>query len=175
MISRKQLYAAGEPLGDSATRRKLGGGYLCGMGGGGGSSESSTASNTSTVNKDARQVLDGGAVGISGDGNSLGISSTTNNDIHTVDSTSIAAGRDIALSSIANNSTNTEHLLAASELLFSQIGKSVQSSMDLTKSLSSTASAAFSDATAQATGNKQLMMVGLAVIGLAAVTMAGKK
>ena len=34
--SRRELYALGEPFGDSATTRKLGGGYVCGGGGGGG-------------------------------------------------------------------------------------------------------------------------------------------
>jgi len=40
--SRRQLYAMGEPLGDSATYRKAGGGLVCGGGGGGGGSPSST-------------------------------------------------------------------------------------------------------------------------------------
>ena len=35
--SRRQLEALGEPFGDSATQKKLGGGYICGFGGGGGS------------------------------------------------------------------------------------------------------------------------------------------
>lgn len=34
--SRRELYAMGEPLGDSVTTRKLGGGYVCGGGGKGG-------------------------------------------------------------------------------------------------------------------------------------------
>jgi hypothetical protein len=33
--SRRELYALGEPFGDSATQEKLGGGYVCGGGGGG--------------------------------------------------------------------------------------------------------------------------------------------
>ena len=33
--SRRELYALGEPFGDSATEQKLGGGYVCGGGGGG--------------------------------------------------------------------------------------------------------------------------------------------
>ena len=31
--SRRELEAFGEPLGDSVTQRKLGGGYICGGGG----------------------------------------------------------------------------------------------------------------------------------------------
>ena len=36
--SRRQLYAMGEPIGDSATRRKADGGLILGDGGGGGQS-----------------------------------------------------------------------------------------------------------------------------------------
>jgi len=44
--SRRQLYAMGEPLGDSATRRKAGGGLVLGDGGGGSSPASTTVSAT---------------------------------------------------------------------------------------------------------------------------------
>jgi hypothetical protein len=37
-ISRQKLYSLGEPFGDSATERKVDGGYICGGGGGKGSS-----------------------------------------------------------------------------------------------------------------------------------------
>ncbi len=40
--SRRQLYAMGEPIGDSATRRKAGGGLILGDGGGGGGSPEKT-------------------------------------------------------------------------------------------------------------------------------------
>ena len=45
--SRRQLYAVGEPFGESATQRKLGG-RIYGGGGGGGSSQPSHTTNTST-------------------------------------------------------------------------------------------------------------------------------
>ena len=50
--SRRQLEALGEPFGDSATQKKLGGGYICGFGGGGSSAPSqptSTSTTTSTI------------------------------------------------------------------------------------------------------------------------------
>jgi len=49
--SRRELEAFGEPLGDSVTQRKLGGGYICGgggKGGGGGGSAPPPASQTVT-------------------------------------------------------------------------------------------------------------------------------
>ena len=41
-ISRRDLYAMGEPFGDSATQHKVGGGRIYGGGGGGGGNQTST-------------------------------------------------------------------------------------------------------------------------------------
>jgi hypothetical protein len=46
--SRRELYALGEPLGDSATYLKADGGYILGDGGGGGGSQPSNTTSTST-------------------------------------------------------------------------------------------------------------------------------
>ena len=62
-ISRRELYANGEPLGDGATRKKLGGGYVCGFGG-----DSSSSSSNTTNNYDKRVVTNDG-FGLSGDNN----------------------------------------------------------------------------------------------------------
>jgi hypothetical protein len=48
--SRRELYAAGEFLGDSSTQRKLGGGYICGGGGGGGPAPAPQPTQNTTVN-----------------------------------------------------------------------------------------------------------------------------
>lgn len=68
-ISRRELYAMGEPLGDSATSPKLGGGYVCG---GGGSRSSSTQE---TFNTDKRVVTESG-IGVSGNDNIISVTST---------------------------------------------------------------------------------------------------
>ena len=71
MTTRQKLYEFGMPLGDGATRAKLGGGYVCG---GGGDSSSSQASST-TDNRVA--VQDG--VGLSAsNGNWIDLSRTSN-------------------------------------------------------------------------------------------------
>jgi len=168
MISRKQLYAMGEPIGESCTRHKLGGGYVCGGGGGGGKSESTNSTQTTTENSDKRAVVDGGSIGVTGDKNSL----TTYNT--SVDSTSIDAGKQIALAGIANNATNVDHLFAAAEALFGQAQKNQDAVTTLTGQLAGTAASAYSDATAQATGNKSLILVAIAVVGIAAVMMMKK-
>jgi len=65
MISRKTLYALGEPIGDSATVAKVGGGIVCGGGG-----SSSSASHSTTNNTDARVAVQDG-VGLSGSSNNV--------------------------------------------------------------------------------------------------------
>lgn len=211
MTSRKHLYAMGEPIGDGATRRKLGGGLILGDGGEGGSSSSSTASSMSTTNKDQRLVADGGSIGLSGDNSRINSTSTSTTNLQVVDTGTVQAGRDIALASLASNNTNTDHLFAAADTLFGQIGKNLSHAADLTATLqqgsndalkanigltsllannaqsdlskgydlasklASGAASAYSDATAQATGNKSLIMVAIVVCGLAAVLVLGKK
>jgi hypothetical protein len=73
-VSRRQLYAMGEPLGESATSAKLGGGYVCGGGGGSKSSQSS-------ANYDQRVAVQDG-IGLSGSsGNTITASSSTHYNI----------------------------------------------------------------------------------------------
>lgn len=64
--SKRQLYAAGMPLGESVTRAKLGGGYICGGGGGSSSKQSSS-------NQDNRVAVQDG----------IGLSASNNNTINT--------------------------------------------------------------------------------------------
>lgn len=68
-ISRRELYAFGEPLGECVTTRKPGGGVVCG-GGGGGSTANNTTTTTSTENTDNRISQQGGAA-VSGNNNTL--------------------------------------------------------------------------------------------------------
>lgn len=72
-LSRRELYAAGEPLGECVTRAKLGGGYVCG-GGGGGSSSSSSSSTTN--NTDKRQAVGDGGLAVSADSSSVSVNVT---------------------------------------------------------------------------------------------------
>ena len=66
--SRRQLYAAGEPLGQCATQRKLCGGYRCG--GGGGGDDTNEGAKTETTNVDRRNAVQNGD-GVSGDSNTV--------------------------------------------------------------------------------------------------------
>lgn len=56
--SRRELYAAGEFLGDSSTQRKLGGGYICGGGGSGGGGPTQTTNVNTNVPEYARPYVE---------------------------------------------------------------------------------------------------------------------
>ena len=161
-ISRRQLYEHGEPLGDSATRRKLGGGYVCGFGG-----SSSSASTQETNNFDQRNAVQDG-IGLSG---SSGNAVTLNN----TNTTNITDGGIVtkALDSInLNNATNAqgfESLLGAAESLWQRgeklIGQTQQSVAD-----------AYMTAQTEAKGtldNRTIAVI--AVAGAAALAFASRR
>lgn len=163
MTSRRELYAHGEPFGDSATRAKLGGGYVCG---GGGDSSSSSTQNTTTNQYDQRAITDA---------RQTNTTTNTTTNITALDGGAIDASKSIALAGIANNSTNTAALFAVADKLFSQTAKTLDANTQLAGTLASGANKAYADATSQATGNKNLVYAGLAVVGLAAFSFFGKK
>ncbi len=161
-ISRRELYAHGEPFGDSATRRKLGGGYVCGFGG-----SSSSASTQETNNFDQRNAVQDG-IGLSG---SSGNAVTLNN----TNTTNITDGGIVtkALDSInLNNATNAEgfeSLLSAAESLWQRgeklIGQTQQSVAD-----------AYMTAQTEAKGtldNRTIAVI--AVAGAAALAFASRR
>lgn len=166
--SRRQLYALGEPLGNSATRVKLGGGCVCG---GGGDSESSQ----STSNFDQRVAVQDG-VGLSGSsGNFIQTSSTYNvvdggivgRGLDTVDKTVKSALDAINVSS-ANNADGFSKLLDITGDMFTKsqglIGQTQKSVAD-----------AYSMAQTDAKGtidNRTIVVI--AVAGLAAFAYANK-
>lgn len=167
MTSRRELYAHGEPFGDSATRKKLGGGYVCGFGG---DSSSSSTQQTTVNNYDQRSITDARS-----ETTSTTTNTSTTNNITSLDPGAIDAGKSIALAGIANNSTNTDHLLAVADSLFAKTSDLMTTNTKLAATLASGANQAYADATSQATGNKNIVYAGLAVVGLAAMTFFGKK
>ena len=188
-ISRRQLYEAGLPLGDGATRAKPGGGRV--MGFGGDSSSATTNQQTNQVwNTDNRTVSDNRSydtvtntttsIGSGNVGSSLsrvGNVESNSNNVTTItqsDQGAIAAGAAIASAALSGNSGTVASVLDLTKFLFSQGQKSLDANVQLTGQLASGASQAYSDATAQATGNKSLILVAIAVVGLAAVFMFKK-
>lgn len=147
-LSRRELYAAGEPLGDCATARKPCGGYLCGGGG-----RSSSSSAQTTYNTDKRLAVGDGGFGISADNSALSFSDsrTTNvtdarsTVVNALDGGAIAGAFDATKASVSralqtvdlNNATNAEgfsKLLTTAEGLFNKgeylIGQTQQAVAD---------------------------------------------
>ena len=169
--SRRELYALGEPLGDSATRAKPGGGYVCG---GGGSSKSSQA----TSNYDQRVAVQDG-IGLSGSsGNIIQTSSNTHytvtdggivgRGLDTVDKTVKSALDAINVSS-ANNADGFSKLLdiagdmfTTSQGLIGQTQKSVADAYSMAKT------------DAKGTIDNRTIMV-IAVAGMTAFAYANRK
>jgi hypothetical protein len=100
-VSRRELYALGEPLGNSCTEKKPGGRGRVYGGGGGGSSSSST---NQTFNTDKRLITGEGSIGLSLD-DSLSLMNFEDND-----TTSLTDSRSFSSSTSSadtNNSGNT--------------------------------------------------------------------
>lgn len=91
-IYRRQLYEAGLPFGEAATRQKIGGGMLCGGGGSDDAPDNNSTSAPVTTNTDKRLAVQGG-VGVTGDNNTISY-----NDSDTVKALA-DAGADIIKSS----------------------------------------------------------------------------
>lgn len=143
-ISRRDLYAMGEPLGDSSTRRKLGGGIVCGFGG-----DSSSRSSNDTYNTDKKVAVQDG-VGITGDNNNVSMTSS--------DPATVAR----ALDSIdRNNATNAEG--------FTQLLGVAGSLWNQSQNLIGQTQKSVADAYSQAEANKSGTIDNRTMIMLAAV------
>ena len=159
-ISRRELYAHGEPFGESATRRKLGGGYVCGFGG-----SSSSASNQETNNYDQRVAVQDG-IGFSGSSNNALTITTTNN---VTDGGIVSKALDSINLNNATNAQGFESLLGAAESLWQRgeklIGQTQQSVAD-----------AYMTAQTEAKGtldNRTIAVI--AVAGAAALAFASRR
>lgn len=155
-MNRRQLYAAGEPLGDSVTRRKLGGGYLCGGGG-----DSKSSSSTSTTNIDKRMAVGNGAIGASSENSTVSITTTDSGIVsRALDSVDVAS---------ATTAQGFDALLNAADKLFNRgqnlIGQTQQAVAEAYQQ---------AQTTKQATIDNRTLIV-LAVAGAAAVVAMKRK
>lgn len=172
-ISRRALYAAGEPLGDCVTRREAGR-LVCGAG----DSESSQTSNT--TNKDMRVAGAEGSVNVSADGSTVQVVST--------DYGAVNGGLQLAsqsVSAVVQNSKNVQDFGlsmytgalksvndASAAVASAYKGSSAQVA-DAYKGVAADLATAFTDSKAP---EKNILIVGGAVVvGLAAVMFLAKK
>lgn len=119
----------------------------------GGDSSSSTTQNTTYNNYDQRVV---------------------NNNTTNVDAGALKVAESISNNAITTNATNADKLLTVANNLFSQQTKALDTNVQLAKTLAGTAQTAYQDAASQASGNKNLILAGMAVVGLAVVSMFKK-
>lgn len=133
----------------------------------GGDSSSASTTQSTTNNTDKRQVLDGGAVGVSNDGGGTISLALT-------DQGAVRGGLDTANRALASNATNFEHLLSAADALYSKTQSSLDANVKLAGTLAGTAQTAYADAANQASGNKSLIMVAIVVVGVVAALAFGK-
>lgn len=115
-FSRHELYAHGEPFGDSCTRKKIDGkGYICGFGGK--SNSNSTTTNTTTT-EDNRVAVSSG----------VGISNSSGNTINVTDSGATSRALDTADFAIAAVNDSAKSSLAASGSAFDAALRAAQES-----------------------------------------------
>lgn len=163
-ISRRALYAAGEPLGDSATRWEPGR-LVCG---GGGSSKSSTSSSTNYNVEDRRLVTGEGSVGISGNNSSIALYDYSQR----VDPEIAKAAFAFAEKSDATNADGFSKLLGVAEGLFERGESLIAQTQDR---VADAYAAAGSQVIDQAGRIDQKTMIVLAVVGVAAVAVLNRK
>lgn len=164
MYSRRELYARGEPFGDSCTRRE--GGRVIYGGGGSSSSSSSpttTTTQTTTQNTDKRIAIQDG-IGISSD------SSTVN--VQALDGQIVSKALDTVAAADATAGDGFNKLLSLADKIISGAGTVVQSSQDTTLKQIESINAAAADSRGQI---DQKTMIVIAVAGAAAYAFSKRK
>lgn len=129
-ISRRELYAMGEPLGDGATRRKLGGGYVCGIGG-----KSKSSSSTTTNNADNRMAIQNGFGLSHSSGNALDFSDNSTTTINSLDGGAISRALDTVDLSNATVYGTTSRALDSIDLSGKRLETGYKSLIDAASSL----------------------------------------
>lgn len=157
-LSRRELYALGEPLGESVTRRKVGGGYVCG---GGGGSSSSTAS--TTTNTDKRIAIQDG-IGISSD------TSTVN--VQTLDAGIVNKALDTVSVADASNAQGFTQLLSLADKFMQGAGEIITTTQATTMAQVGALSTAQNDSRGTI---DQKTMIALAVAGVGAIWAFNRK
>ena len=162
--------------------RALGHHRAC-FGGDSSSNSSQTTNNTYTDNRQVNTSTNTStSLANSGNTDNSNRSNTVNTDssnrsttINQGDMGAIKAGQEIAGLALSNNSTNTALVLALGDRLFTAQNRAMDQNLSMAKDLIGGVQSAYSDATSMASGTKNLVMVGIVVVGLAAALMFGGK
>lgn len=142
----------------------------------GGDSSSSSSSNTSYNYSDSRSVSSiDSHDDYRQDNRSFSDSSSKVTTITATDHGAVAAGSALGLEALRQNSTNTAALFTVADRLFSSTKNSLDQSAVLAKELSTQAQSSFESAADIATGNKTMLLIGVAVVGMVALMSMGKR
>ncbi len=157
-LSRRQLYAVGEPFGESCTQRAAG--RTIYGGGGGSSSSSSTA--TTTQNTDKRIAVEQG-IGISSDSSTV--------TVQALDAGIVSKALDTVASSDATAGAGFTQLLTLADKLFTGAGAVIEKTQDTALAQIGSLNASANDA--RGTIDQKTMIV-IAVAGAAAYALSRK-
>lgn len=171
--SKRQLYELGMPLGESVTRAKLGGGYVCGGGGGSSSSQASS-------NYDNRVAVQDG-IGLSASNNNS--VSTTNQswlNITTTDAGVVSRGLDTVDKTTAGAFELVNDALGFGESSFSKLLEAQQNMFNRGEAMIGQTQQFAADAYSQAHADKggtidQRTMIIMGVVAVAAVVAINHK
>ena len=144
---------------------------------GGGDSSSASTQNTDYRYSDSRSVTSTDNRNYTDsrqDSRAYANSGNTTTTINAMDGGAIAAGSAVSVEALKQNSLNTLAMFSVAEKLFAGTANIMQANTNLAENLSANATQAYGDATAQATGNKTMMLAGLAVVGVVGVMAFGK-
>jgi hypothetical protein len=158
MTSRQKLYALGEPLGDSATTEKVGGGYVCGGGGGSSSSSSSTTNNTD------KRITQQGGVALTVDGSSVSVTNES------VDKDIVNAALDSVTTGNALQNDSFVKMLGLADKLFTGAGQALNSSQQTTLAQVGALSSAQNDAKGAIDQKTMIILAAAGVAGLALIS-----
>lgn len=161
-LTRRQLYALGEPLGECATRRDVTGRLI--LGGGGGSSSSSSSNTTSTTNIDRRQVVAEGGIGLASDGATI--------NVETIDAGIVSAAIDAIKADDATNGAGFTQLLTLADHLFTGAGSMISKTQDTALGQIAALNTAQNDSTGKI---DQKTLIVMAVAGVGALYLMNKK
>lgn len=131
----------------------------------GGSSSSSAATTTATTNTDKRLVVDNAATGITAD----------NSTVNITDQGALKVAGNLANNALIKGSDNLALLLETTQKLATSAMDAAKTNTSFAQTMATSTQSAYSDAASLASGNKNLVLAALAVVGLVGVSFLTKK
>lgn len=126
------------------------------FGGGGGSSAATTTTTTNNTSTNTQETVDGGSTSIHAGGN---VTMTDNGAVQ---------------AALSSSTSNFSTLIDAFKAMGKGQADSLQANISLAKDLNATTASAYKDAASQASGNKNIVYVGLAIVAVVGLSFMRK-